>query len=113
ISSNAGFFTYTLATGGIIHSPGRVIITQDQYNNLQTLYFFIGGQYYHLSPNAQIHPRSFLNSQIWLAIQLPSPNFSLDFSLGIPFIQRYYVVLDSGNNQIGFASHIYTDSITN
>ncbi|KAG6330488.1 hypothetical protein ID866_8602 [Astraeus odoratus] len=113
ISSDAGFFTYALATGGIIHSPSRITITQNQYNNLQTLYFFIGDQYYHLSPNAQIYPRSSPNGQIWLAVHLSDPKFPLDFCLGIPFIQRYYVVFDSGSNQIGFASHIYTDSITN
>ncbi|KAG6329082.1 hypothetical protein ID866_10007 [Astraeus odoratus] len=115
--ASAAFSNYATATGGILHPPGQLTITQDQYNNLQVLYFVIGGQSYHLSPNAQIHPRpsesSSSNSEFWLAVQVTEPGFPLAFSLGVPFFQRYYVVLNSGSYEIGFASHIYTDSTTN
>jgi len=39
------------------------MISPDQYANLSSLYFNIGGVSYELTPNAQIWPRS-LNSEI-------------------------------------------------
>ncbi|KAG6329349.1 hypothetical protein ID866_9740 [Astraeus odoratus] len=111
--AGSAFSAYASATGGILHPSGMLSITQDQYNNLQPLLINIGGQIYHLSPNAQIYPRTSSNSQIWLVIQQQPDTYSIAFSLGLPFFQRYYVVFNSGSNEIGFASHIHTDSTTN
>ncbi|KAG6329734.1 hypothetical protein ID866_9356, partial [Astraeus odoratus] len=110
--ASAAFSTYKSVTGGVFHPSGKLMITQAQYNNLQTLSILIGDQSYDLSPNAQIYARSSPNSRIFLVIERRRPSRSA-FILGVPFFQRYYVVLNSGNNEIGFASHIYTDSITN
>ncbi|KAG6330536.1 hypothetical protein ID866_8553 [Astraeus odoratus] len=106
------FSAYASATGGTLHPSGLLTITQDQYNNLQMLRIYIGDQFYNLSPNAQIHARTPLNSDIWLVIE-QHPAGDIAFLLGVPFFQRYYVVLNSGSNEIGFASHIHTDSTTN
>ncbi|KAG6333879.1 hypothetical protein ID866_5208 [Astraeus odoratus] len=111
--ASAAFGVYVLATGAILHPSGVPYISQNQYNNLQTLYIVIGGESYPLSPNAQIHPRSSLNSAIFLTVQRQPADSRMAFSLGIPFFQRYYVAFNSTSNEIGFASHIYTDSTTN
>ncbi|KAG6331484.1 hypothetical protein ID866_7604 [Astraeus odoratus] len=111
--ASAAFSEYAWATSGTLHPSGLLTITQDQYNNLETLRIHIGDQFYHLSPNAQIHARPSLNSQIWLVIQQQPAGSNIAFSLGIPFFQRYYVVLNSESSEIGFASHIHTDSTTN
>ncbi|KAG6332676.1 hypothetical protein ID866_6413 [Astraeus odoratus] len=86
------FVAYYEAIGVAEADPANwVTITQDQYNNLQTLSIIIGGQSYDLNPNAQILPR-------------------IDFWIGHPFIQRYYVVLNTTSSQVGFASTYYTNS---
>ncbi|KAG6331784.1 hypothetical protein ID866_7303 [Astraeus odoratus] len=84
--ASASFYAYASATGGFVHPSGQIGLTQNQYNNLQTLHFFIGGQYYHLSPNAQIYPRSSPNNLITLVVQPATPDFPLAFILGIPFM---------------------------
>lgn len=44
-------------------TTGLLTITASQYENLQSLYFNIGGNSYELTPNAQIWPRS-LNAHV-------------------------------------------------
>ncbi|KAG6332573.1 hypothetical protein ID866_6515 [Astraeus odoratus] len=114
IASDA-FMAYQLATGATQTARRRLIITPNQYRNLQTLSFLIGGQSYDLSPNAQISPRSRRTSQIILVVKdVGSGSGSgMDFLLGYPFIQRYYIVLNSTSSQIGFASTHYTSSTSN
>ncbi|KAG6327609.1 hypothetical protein ID866_11480 [Astraeus odoratus] len=107
------FMAYTQATGATLDTDGVLSITQHQYNNLQTLYIHIGEQIYYLSPNAQIYARPLPDSQIELVVESRGSDPGIAFSLGIPFFQRYYVVFDSSNNQVGIASHIHTDSTTN
>ena len=55
---------YQSATGATYdNNSGLLMISSDQYANLSSLYFNIGGVPYELTPNAQIWPRS-LNSDI-------------------------------------------------
>ena len=37
----------------------------------------------------------------------------LDFINGLTFHQRFYTVLDTGNNRVGIATTPYTDATTN
>ena len=39
--------------------------------------------------------------------------YGLEFVLGVTFIQRFYTVLDTANNQVGFASTPFTNAMTN
>lgn len=58
------FEKYKSATGAVMDSTtGLLSITAEQYENLKSLFFEIGGTTYELVPNAQIWPRS-LNEQI-------------------------------------------------
>ncbi|KAG6328727.1 hypothetical protein ID866_10362 [Astraeus odoratus] len=110
------FMTYQAATGAAIDFfdlNKRLTITQEQYRNLQSLSIFIGDQSYDLSPNAQIYPRSSSSEQIYLVIKSLASEASLGFKLGSPFFQRYYVVFNSANSEIGLASHVYTQSASN
>ncbi|KAG6332508.1 hypothetical protein ID866_6578, partial [Astraeus odoratus] len=102
---------YQSATGAIVGPQGWLTISQDQYNHLQPLSIIIGGHPYDLSPNAQIHPRPTIGSPIRLVVL--GANARYDFTLGHPFIQRYYVVFNATGSQIGFASTRYTGSTNN
>ncbi|KAG6327798.1 hypothetical protein ID866_11291, partial [Astraeus odoratus] len=114
IASDA-FSIYLSDTGATLNPDGWYTLTQDQYNNLGILSFLIGGQYYDLSPNAQIFPRASPDGDISLIIgeqhwiSGPQP----DFTLGYPFLERYYVVFNASSSQIGFASTHYTHSTSN
>ncbi|KAG6332675.1 hypothetical protein ID866_6412, partial [Astraeus odoratus] len=92
-----------------------ITITQTQYNNLQALSIIVGGQSYDLNPNAQIRPCIRPSSPITFAIGSTGkpPGLGDDFSLGHPFIQRYYVVLNTTSAQVGFARTHYTNSQSN
>ncbi|KAG6330044.1 hypothetical protein ID866_9045 [Astraeus odoratus] len=111
IASDA-FSVYQSATGASLYA-GQLYITQDMYNELQPLAIFIGGQPYDLSPNAQIQARISPDSPIVLVVQSRRAGSGIGFSLGAPFFQHFYVVFNLGSNQIGFATHIHTDSTTN
>ncbi|KAG1901296.1 acid protease [Suillus fuscotomentosus] len=116
------FQAYQQATGAVEDSTtGLLTITSQQYAELQSLYFNIGGVTYEFTPNAQIWPRG-LNSilggeegQIYLiASDLGSSVGSgLDFINGFGWIQRYYTFFDTGNTQLGLATTAYTDADTN
>ena len=57
IYSTDAFSAYQQATGAVIDSAnGLLKLTPDQYNNLQSLFFDIGGSTFELTPNAQIWP---------------------------------------------------------
>jgi len=125
IASDA-FQAYQQATGATLEqSTGLLTITQQQYNNLQSLFFNIGGVNYELTPNAQIWPPS-LNSAIngnsnvtYLAIadigvkEPGAPTIGLDFICGLVFLRRFYTVLDTTNQRVGFANTQYTYATTN
>jgi len=64
IHCSDAFDKYKSATGATLdQNTGFLMISSDQYANLSSLYFNIGGVSYELTPNAQIWPRS-LNSEI-------------------------------------------------
>ncbi|KAG6328912.1 hypothetical protein ID866_10178 [Astraeus odoratus] len=114
IESDA-FLIYISETGATLNSGDWYTLTEDKYNNLGILSFVIGDQHYDLSPNAQIFPRASLEADIYLIIdEQPRVYGSIQgFTLGCPFLERYYVVLNSSSSQIGFASTLYTYSMTN
>ncbi|KAG6330194.1 hypothetical protein ID866_8893 [Astraeus odoratus] len=103
---------YLSATGATMDSEGWLTISLEQYNNLQTLSIIIGGQSYDLSPNAQICARATLSSPIKLVVA-GAFDSRWGFTLGHPFIQRYYIVFNATGSQIGFASTHNTWSTTN
>jgi hypothetical protein len=114
-------------------------LTNDQFENLQPLNFIIGGQTWALSANGQIWPRSMNtalggdNDHVYLVIgdvsdlcaqyymklrciatQLGSESGEgFDFINGYHFMERFYIVFDTTNSQVGFATTQYTDSQAN
>ncbi|EIW81194.1 acid protease [Coniophora puteana RWD-64-598 SS2] len=116
------FQAYTKATGATEDkTTGLLTITEEQYNNLQSLFFNIGGVSYELTPNAQIWPRA-LNStlggnegSIYLIVSDLGTNSGqgLDFINGFGWLQRFYTVFDTTNAQVGFATTPFTDAETN
>jgi hypothetical protein len=121
---------------------GLLTITSDQYNNLESLFFNVGGTPYELTANGQIWPR-FLNTiiggnpdNIYLAVaDLGSPSGQgldfismisllyerdfavidngISFPVGFTFLQRYYSVYDVTNSRFGLAATLFTDAETN
>ncbi|KAG2363009.1 aspartic peptidase domain-containing protein [Suillus spraguei] len=116
------FDKYQSATGATVDSStGFLTVTSEQYANLQTLYFNIGGTSYGLTANGQIWPRS-LNSDIggssnniYLVINDIGSNSGsgLDFINGYSFLQRFYSVFDTTNKQVGFATTSSTSATSN
>ncbi|KAG6336002.1 hypothetical protein ID866_3097 [Astraeus odoratus] len=99
------FASYISDTGATLNPDGWYSLTRDQYNNLGTLTFVIGGQDYGLSPNAQIFPRASPDEDIFLVIdEQRTPNIAF---------WRYYVVLNASSSQVGFALTFYTYSTSN
>ncbi|KAH8992602.1 acid protease [Lactarius hatsudake] len=102
-------------------TTGLLTLTASQFNNLQSLFFDIGGVQYELTPNAQIWPRA-LNTEIggtqgkiYLVVSdLGSPSGQgLDFINGFTFLQRFYSVYDVSNSRVGLATTPFTDAETN
>ncbi|KAG2153326.1 acid protease [Suillus clintonianus] len=113
---------YQTATGATMdETTGLLMITSGQYDKLKTLTFKIGGQAYGLTPNAQIWPRSLnadiggASDSIYLIVGDIGSNSGsgLDFINGYAFLQRYYSVFDTTNNQVGFATTPHTDATCN
>lgn len=113
---------YANATGGILdEGTGLLSITPQQYQNLKSLYLDIGGSTYEITSNAQILPRALNEASggasdgIYLIVQ--DISFSrlsnIPFILGRPFFERFYIVLDSGNSSVGFATTQFTNAETN
>ncbi|KAG2120234.1 acid protease [Suillus clintonianus] len=116
------FRKYQSATGGTPdEATGLLKITSDQYNQLSSLYFTIGGVTYELTPNGQIWPRS-LNSAIggttdgiYLVVGDIGSNSGsgLDFINGYCFLERFYSVYDTTNSRVGFSTTEYTYATSN
>jgi len=116
------FQAYQKATGAKLdNSTGLLTVTESQFENLQSLFFNIGGVSYELTANAQIWPRA-ANSElggddstIYLIVSdLGSPSGQgLDFINGFTFLQRFYSVFDTTNSQVGLATTPFTDAETN
>ncbi|KAI8994194.1 acid protease [Trametes punicea] len=116
------FQAYQKATGATLDSTtGLLTVTEDQFANLQSLVFNIGGTNFEFTPNAQIWPRS-LNSVIGgeegkiylVTTDLGSPSGQgLDFINGFVFLQRFYSVFDTANSRVGLATTQFTNAETN
>ncbi|KAF8651943.1 hypothetical protein AX16_004586 [Volvariella volvacea WC 439] len=116
------FQEYQNATGAVMDpGTGLLSITQDEFNQLESLYFKIGSVTYEFTPNAQIWPRN-LNEmmggqkdKIYLIVaDLGTPMGSgLDFINGFAWLQRFYTVYDTTHNQIGIATTKFTNATTN
>ena len=113
VYSNKTSATLDTATGFLYISP-------QQYPNLQSLFFDIGGSSFELSPNAQIWPRSLnsaiggTNDRLYLVVQSLGKSMpGMDFICGAVFMERFYTVLDTGSQQIGLAYTPYTFATTN
>ncbi|CCM03747.1 uncharacterized protein FIBRA_05893 [Fibroporia radiculosa] len=121
IASNA-YSKYQSATGATEdEDTGLLRLSTSEYDNLESLYFNIGGSSLEFTANAQIWPRS-LNSAIggssdyvYLIVNnIGTPSGEgLDFINGYTFLERYYSVFDTGNSQVGFAETAYTYATTN
>ena len=74
-----------------------------------------------LTPNAQISPRSINryiggeDNQIYLSVRDlgTSGESGVSFIAGVPLLQRYLVVFDYVNMQVGFAKTLFTNATTN
>ncbi|KAG2354355.1 aspartic peptidase domain-containing protein [Suillus spraguei] len=113
---------YRAATGGIVNAAnGLLQISDQQYNLLFPLDFYIGVRIYTLSPNAQIWPRSLNHivfgvdhDDIFLVIKTLPANSGTEcnFIIGYVFLQRFYTVFDAHRSRVGFAEteHTYDDT---
>ncbi|KAF8330516.1 acid protease [Amanita rubescens] len=121
IASDA-FTKYQQATGATKDSTtGMLTLTSDQFSNLESLFFHIGGTTFELTSNAQIWPRA-LNTaiggtagNIYLIVgdNGSKSGAGLDFVNGYTFLERFYTVYDTGNQRVGFATTPHTFDTTN
>ncbi|KAG0691753.1 hypothetical protein DFH29DRAFT_818987, partial [Suillus ampliporus] len=93
-------------------TTGLLKISSDQYDNLESLFFVIGGTTFELAPDGQICPRS-LNSAIGgtadgiylIAGDIGSNSGSgLDFIDGFCFLHLFYSVYDTDNQSVGIGN---------
>ncbi|KAH8984468.1 acid protease [Lactarius akahatsu] len=116
------FQKYQEATGATLDQTTSLLtLTNSQFDNLQSLFFNIGGVQYELTPNAQIWPR-ILNTEIGgtqdkiylIVSDLGNPSGQgLDFINGFTFLQRFYSVYDVSNSRVGLATTHSTNAETN
>jgi len=116
------FQRYQAATGAVLDSnTGLLSLTLDQFASLKSLFYIIGGITFEFTANAQIWPRA-LNSAIggddqhvFLIVSDIGSNSGsgLDFINGMVWIERFYVVLDTGNQRVGVANTPFTQAGTN
>jgi len=113
------YATYVANLPGTYQDPntGLTLIPAAQVPRIGNMTFTIGGEDYIFTPSAQLIP-----SEISPLFGLPSPSesgfytsvfsnsgVSADtFTLGMYFLERFYVVLDTPNSRIGFAYTEYT-----
>ncbi|KAG2069707.1 acid protease [Suillus decipiens] len=113
---------YQRETGAVYDRATKLLtISEDKYDALHNLDFYIGEQTYSLNRNAQIWPRS-LNSRIhgeersiYLVVSDigTSSGVDDDFTIGYVFLQRFYIAYDATNARVGFATTAFTDATTN
>ncbi len=113
---------YQSATGAVLdNDTGMLTITSTQYDNLETLFFTVGGTTFGLTANGQIWPRSLntaiggTSGRIYLVVtDLGSKSGSgLDFIIGYTFLERFYSVYDTANQRVGLATTPFTTATTN
>ncbi|KAM5531854.1 hypothetical protein V8D89_014484 [Ganoderma adspersum] len=116
------FEAYQNVTGAVLdEATGLLKITNDQYANLQSLFFTRFSTTYEFVPNAQIWPRS-LNTaiggdadSIYLVVaDLGSQSGAgLDFINGYAWLERFYTAYNGMSNQLGIATTKYTNGTDN
>ncbi|KAF9061456.1 acid protease [Rhodocollybia butyracea] len=116
------FQAYQQATGATLdQTTGLLKLTASEFDNLQSLFFQIGGTTFEFTPNAQIWPRSMNtvlggnDDSIYLIVADLGTNSGsgLDFINGFGWLQRFYSVFDTTNSQVGIATTPFTDADTN
>lgn len=115
----AAFQTYMGLTNATL-DPTSGLLTVESIDNLQPLFFTIGGESFEFSPNAQLFPRS-LNAEagldtstIYLIVSDgDTASGGIDFINGYVFLERFYSVFDTTGNQVGFATNSQTNANTN
>ncbi|KAF8816929.1 aspartic peptidase A1 [Phlegmacium glaucopus] len=122
IATNA-FNAYKTATGATSdRTTGLLKLTPTQFANLKSLFFqTTSGGIFELTANGQIWPRTLntdiggTTSGIYLIVaDIGTPSGSgLDFILGVTFMERFYVVLDTAGKRVGLASTSSTHAIVN
>ncbi|KAF7348295.1 Acid protease [Mycena sanguinolenta] len=118
----SAFEAYQKATGATLDdATGLLCITPDQYKNMKSMKFHIGGVQYELIRDAQLWPRC-QNESIGgskdktyciFASMGEMENQGLDFINGYTFLQRFYSVYDTTNSRLGFATTQDTMTQTN
>ncbi|GLB38639.1 putative eukaryotic aspartyl protease [Lyophyllum shimeji] len=116
------FESYRLLIGAEADAAtGLLTVTEDQFADMESLFFMIGSETYELTPNAQIWPRG-LNAtiggeegKIYLIVaDLGSPSGAgLDFINGFAFLQRFYTMYDTTNSRVGIAKTKFTNAEIN
>ncbi|OCH85903.1 aspartic proteinase precursor [Obba rivulosa] len=100
---------------------GLFTISAENFANLQSLFFNIGGTSFEFTPNAQIWPRA-LNTDIGgnadtiylVTGDIGSDTGSgLDFINGMVWLERFFFVFNAGSSEAGFATTSFTDATTN
>ena len=113
---------YVGLTGAVFDNTTNYLrITPAQYENLQSLFFDIGGSQYELNANAQIWPRAYNNliggetDSIYLVVYDVGQELSqeLGFIAGMALLERLYCVFDTKNSRVGFATTQFTSANTN
>ncbi|KAM5546222.1 hypothetical protein V8D89_000348 [Ganoderma adspersum] len=114
--------TYQQLTGAVLdNNVGLLSLTPEQFGNLESLFFNIGDTTLEFTPNAQAWPRALnaaiggdANSVFLIVGDLGTDSGEgFDFVDGMTFLERFYYVFDSGNNQVGFATTEFTNAETN
>ncbi|KJA23239.1 hypothetical protein HYPSUDRAFT_138000 [Hypholoma sublateritium FD-334 SS-4] len=116
------FKAYEKATGATLdQTTGLLTVTEEQFSNLESLFFKIGSTTFEFTANAQIWPRA-LNStlggeagKIYLIVSDLGNNSGsgLDFINGFGWLQRFYSVFDTTDSRVGIATTPFTDATTN
>ncbi|EJC99838.1 acid protease [Fomitiporia mediterranea MF3/22] len=118
----SAFNTYTTLTGATLDSnTGFLTISKDNYAILESLFFNIGGNMYEFTKDAQTWPRV-LNADIggtsdgiYLIVgDLGNIGGGTIGAInGATFMERFYTVFNSEENQVGFALTAHTFDETN
>ncbi|THH16343.1 hypothetical protein EUX98_g9313 [Antrodiella citrinella] len=116
-----GFAAYQEAAGGVLDdNTGLLKFTPEEFAALESLFFHINGVTFELTANAQIFPREFntlidgTEDGIYGIVgdlgipRAVVPVFNSAFVNGMAFLERFYSVFDTTNNQIGLATTQFT-----